>query len=66
MYPYEERIRKPIFLNVYSFLSCCNSICGSLGLGLYHTAIEVEYSIWSMQPNLVYVSWLCWRGHWGV
>ena len=33
---------KPVYLNIYSFLHGCNVVCGCIGLGVYHTAIEVE------------------------
>lgn len=42
MYDRRNRVKKPVYLNVYSFLAGCNMVCASLGLGVYHTAIEVE------------------------
>lgn len=33
----------PVYLNIYSFCHCCNVVCGWMGLGLYHTAIEILY-----------------------
>jgi hypothetical protein len=37
----ENNKKAPVYLNIYDFWSCFNSIFAPIGLGVYHTGIQI-------------------------